>query len=131
MAQIHEICDKSCEILQRTNDGDDLEPKHLKLIEMAVNGELNEKGIEALNELHKMVMTTGYKKPFFHSIEHLTIDNIGYVYWKGKQVEHYTLSWAYSEGAHKSATELARRCKIIEGRGEIPNSVNAIWSWKD
>lgn len=130
MADIHEICDRSCEILQRTDDGDRLDPRHLKLIELAVNGALNEKGLQALSDLHKMVMTTGYIKPFFHGIEHLTIDNIGYVYWKGTQVEHYTLSWAYSDKAKKEALELARRCKVIEGRGEKPDYRNTIWTWE-
>ncbi len=44
--EIHSTCDMACDILQRTNDGDDLEPMHLKLIEDAVNGFLNEKGIQ-------------------------------------------------------------------------------------
>ncbi len=128
--QLSEISDKSCEILQRTNDGDDLDTRHLKLIENAVNGFLNEKGIGAFNELHKMVITTGYIKPFFHGIEHLTIDNVGYVYWKDTQVEHYELNWAYSDKAKKEAIELARRCKIIEERGEKPGNRNVIWNWK-
>lgn len=128
--EISNICDKSCEILERTDDGDNLDPRHLKLIEMAVNGQLNEKGLQALSDIHKMVMTTGYIKPFFHGIEHLTIDNVGYVYWKGTQVEHYDLWWAYSDEAKKEALELVRRCKVIEDRGEKPDYRNTIWTWE-
>jgi len=119
----------ACDILQRTNDGDDLDPIHLKLIEDAVNGFLNEKGIEYFKEIHKSVISGQYKKPPFHGIENMTIDHIGYVHWKGVIVEHYTLSWAYSEEAHKSALELERRCKILESRGIIPDTNSAIWNW--
>lgn len=129
MEQIHDVCDKSCEILQRTNDGDDLEPMHLKLIEDAVNGFLNEKGIEIFNELLITVINGQHKKPLFHGIEHLTIDHIGYVYWKGHQVEHYELPWAYSEEAHRAAIELARRCETLESRGIVPSVNSAIWGW--
>lgn len=129
--EIKSVCDMSCEILERTHDGDNLDPLHLKLIEMAVNGTCNEKGLQVLKDIHKMVMTEGYKKPFFHDIEHLTIDNIGYVYWKGQQVEHYTLSFAFSQDAKKEAQELARRCKIIEERGEIPDNRKVIWTWSE
>ena len=38
------MCDKACEILQRTNDGDDLAPNHLWLVQEMVNGHLNERG---------------------------------------------------------------------------------------
>ena len=36
---------KATDILERTNDGNDLSPTHLKLLELAVNNQLNEKGI--------------------------------------------------------------------------------------
>ncbi len=131
MAQIKETCDKACEILQRTNDGDDLDPKHLKLVEMAVNGFLNEGGTTVFNELYETVITTGYIKPFLHGIQHLTIDNVGYVYWKGKTVEHYELPWAYSDEARIAALDLERRCKILESRGVVPTNRTAIWEWND
>jgi hypothetical protein len=36
--------DKTIEVLERTNDGDELSPLHLKLFEWAVNGALNDEG---------------------------------------------------------------------------------------
>lgn len=36
--EIKSTCDKACEILQRTGDGNSLSPQHLKLTELAVNG---------------------------------------------------------------------------------------------
>ncbi len=129
--EISSTCDMACDILKITNDGNDLDPLDLKLLEMAVNGLLNDAGIAAFKELYEKVTKTGYKKPFFHNIENLTIDHIGYVSWKGKQVEHYTLSWAFSEEAKKEALELARRCKIIEQRGDVPTTSNVIGSWNE
>jgi len=131
MAQIKETCDKACEILKRTNDGDDLDPKHLKLVEMAVNGFLNEAGITAFNDLYTTVTAPGYVKPFFHNIQHLTIDHAGYVYWKGKEVEHYESPWAYSEEARIAALDLERRCKILDSRGVVPTIRTVIWEWND
>ncbi len=45
------LCDRACEILQATNDGDDLAPEHLKLVELAVNGFLSDYGETAFTEL--------------------------------------------------------------------------------
>jgi len=127
-AILQSTCDKACEILHKTRDGEDLDPQHLKLLEMAVNGFLNDEGKAAFEELYTKVQA-GYQKPWFHGIEHLTRDHVGYVLWKGKRVEHYDSPWAYSAKAKKSAEEVARRCRILESRGEIPTTHNVIWTW--
>jgi len=124
------VSDKAIAILRKTNDGDDLAPEHLKLLEMAVNGFLNAVGDVAFHELYQNVMS-GYKKPWFHGIENMTNDHIGYVYWKGTVVEHYDLYWAYSAEAKVAAQELSRRCKILEERGITPTTTTAIWTWED
>lgn len=118
------------EILQATNDGDNLDPQHLKLVELAVNGLLNEAGKAAFAELLANVRS-GYTKPWFHGIEHLTRDHEGYVRWKGHAVEHYEPTYASTADAQKEAGEIARRCRIIEARGQTPNTGNVIWSWPD
>ena len=117
-------------ILRKTNDGDDLDPQHLKLLEMAVNGFLNDKGEAAFEELYASVQA-GYQKPWLHGVENLTIDHVGYVRWKGTIVEHYELSSAYSAESRVEAQELGRRCRILESRGKIPTTLNAIWTWED
>ena len=123
-------CDKAIAILQATSDGDNLAPLDLKLVESAVNGFLTEEGIKAFNRLHETVIAGKYKQPWFHSIENMTIDHVGYIYWKGIVVEHYERPWAYSEQAKESAKELERRCKILESK-DIPLSVTtAIWRWE-
>jgi len=122
-------CDKACDILRRTNDGNDLANEHLSLLQAAVNGHLTEEGLTAFDQLHSTILQGKYKKPDFHSIPDLTIDQSGFVYWKNQQIEHYTLSWAYSQEAKKAAKELVRRCKIIEARGELINTTTVVLQW--
>jgi hypothetical protein len=52
--------DEVIEILRATHDGDDLSPLDLKLTELAINGFLSEKGVEAFNALLANVRA-GYK----------------------------------------------------------------------
>jgi len=122
--------DLAIEILRKTNDGDDLDPSDLKFLERAVNGFLNEQGEVAFEAFYNDVMT-GYKKPWFHGVENLTIEHSGYVRWKGSIVEHYDLHWAYSAEAKAQAQELGRRCLILESRGQTPTTRNAISTWED
>jgi hypothetical protein len=123
------ISDLAIEIMRSTKDGDNLAPQHLKLVERAVNGFLNEQGEVEFYELVSNVRK-GYVKPWFHDIENLTIDHAGYVYWKDKQVEHYTPRWAYTDDAKQAATELARRCRHLESIGAEVNGTNAVWKWE-
>lgn len=53
--------DMAIEILEHTNDGDDLEAAQLKLVENAVNGFLNGYGETLFKGLHKQVMAGEYK----------------------------------------------------------------------
>lgn len=117
------------EILERTNDGNDLAPEHLKLLENAVNGFLNRKGIEMFAEVHRQVVSGQYRKPWLHDIEHLTRDHEGYVYWKGHHVEHWNSCLVHSEEGRRQGLELARRCMIIEERGEVPDVGKTVWFW--
>jgi hypothetical protein len=122
-------CDKAIEILQATSDGDKLAPLDLKLVENAVNGVLNEEGIKVFNQLHETIAAGKYKQPWFHGIENMTIDHVGYVYWKGEIVEHYEQPWAYSKDAKENAQELKRRCEILESKGIPLNITTVIWNW--
>lgn len=45
------LADNAIEILQKARDGEDLDPQHLKLVELAVNGFLNENGRYLFTEL--------------------------------------------------------------------------------
>ncbi len=122
--------DMAIDILRNTNDGDDLDPQHLKLLEMAVNGFLNANGETAFRKLHASVQV-GYQKPWFHDVEHLTISHSGYVRWKNSIVEHYDISSAYSAKLKAEAQELGERCAILEAKGIEPTVRTAICDWED
>jgi ABC-type glycerol-3-phosphate transport system substrate-binding protein len=124
-----ETCEKAITILQKTNDGDDLDPMDLKLVELAVNDFLNDEGKQAFQKLFDDV-NKGYVAPWFHGIENMRRDQVGYVYWKGKQVEHYDSPWAYTADGKKSAEELAARCRHLESIGVTVNPTTTVWQWE-
>jgi hypothetical protein len=108
------LLDQAIEILQKTNDGNSLTPQDLHLVQCACNGPLTELGEVAFAELHSRVASGEYAKAphWFHGIENLTIDHEGYVYWKGRQVEHYSFDDVDREKA--SAQKLAAKCLKLE-----------------
>ena len=122
-------CDKAIAILQATSDGDKLASIDLSLVESAVNGFLTTEGIKAFNKLHETVAAGKYKQPWFHGIENMTIDHVGYVYWKSARIEHYEQPWAYSKDAKENAIELKRKCDILESKGIPLNITTVIWNW--
>jgi hypothetical protein len=101
--------EQSIEIIRATHDGDDLAPPDLKLVELAVNGWLNEAGEVAFAELLANVRR-GYKPPWFMGIEHMTRDHQRYVYWKGQRVEHYDHDFWQQDGL---AGAYEARCRRI------------------
>jgi hypothetical protein len=122
------LADQAIEILQKTSDGDDLDPGHLKLLELAVDGRLNIAGKGAFAALLASVRS-GYVKPWFHGVEHLTRDQEGYVYWKGNTVEHITGNLVLNDEGKAYALELARRCAILEAQGLTPTTRDVVWTW--
>lgn len=124
------LCEQAIEILEKTHDGNDLCPSHLKMIENAINGFLSEEGIKAFNELHHQTIIYGYKKPWFHGVEHVTLDNDWYVYWKGIRVEHYSLNVPSIDWT-KTAEEFASICKDMEAKGIEVNAQNYLkYCWE-
>ena len=124
------ICEKAIEILNKSNDGNDLDPAELKIVEMAVNGFLNEDGIESFNQLHESVRSGNYHKPYLCGIEHLTRDHEGYIYWKDQEVEHFTFSAMTSEEVQVQSAEVEKRCLHLESiKAEISTN-SVIWNWE-
>ena len=118
----HDVCEMACEILHPTHDGDLLEPHLLALLEGAVNGWLPPEREHLFLILHDTVKRGDYIRPWFHGIEHLFRDHVGYVYWKGKQIEHYSFTnW---EREDKAAHKLADCCRLMESRGLEINLTN-------
>ncbi|KKL20041.1 hypothetical protein LCGC14_2459430 [marine sediment metagenome] len=124
------VCEKACFILTKTNDGDDLSPQHLYLLQEMVNGHLTKWGEQEFEKLY-LSAQAGYVKPWFHGIEHMTVDHIGYVLWKGRVVEHYDSPWRWTQEAKAQAEEVARRCRHLESIEVVPSTKNIIWTWPD
>ena len=121
-------CEKAIEILQRTHDGNDLAPQHLRLVELAVNDMVTEVGQAAFEQLYTQIAGNTYVQPWYHEIENLRKDHRGYVYWKGIQVDHYSLD--KYEDAHEAALELADRCRTLEMLGLPVSTAHQSW-WFD
>ena len=128
--ETQERCDMAIEILRATNDGDQLAPQHLYLVQEWVNDNLNKYGELLFADLYIQIKAGTYKKPWLHEVENLTKDHTGYVYWKDVQIEHYSFygkdAW---EEEGNAAVELGRRCRILERKGMEVSCNNAIWKW--
>lgn len=122
------LADHAVEILQRTHDGDNLDPSHLKLVELAVNGCLNDAGKGAFTAFLANVRD-GYTKPWFHGVEHITHNHAGDVLWKGRPIEHVSSGYAHGDEAKTYTQELARRCLILEKRAITPGTLHVVWNW--
>lgn len=120
------LSEMAIEILRATNDGDELAPTDLYLLQLAVNGSLNERGLAAFKALHSNAMQ-GYKPPWHLGIEHMTKDQEGYIYWKGTAVEHYDFAKLDEEKA--AAEELAERCRYLESINVTPTVRSTVWDW--
>ena len=92
------ITEIPCAILRATNDGNDLSGEDLWLVQEMCDHGLNEAGEVAFYDLAARV-ERGYVKPWLHGVEHLTKDHVGYVYWRGVRVEHYSYEDAEREAA--------------------------------
>lgn len=109
--------EKAIEILRETSDGNNLAPRDLSLLQAAVNNDLSEKGIEVFNKLHEQVMAGTYDKSkvYYYGVEYMTKDGQGYIYYKGKHVEHYS----YRDSAEELSAlkRLQARCVLLEKKG--------------
>ena len=126
-----DFCELACDILRATKDGDELAPPDLKLLELAVNGFLNEAGKAAFMELHRnATKPEGYTVPWFLGIEHITRDHERYIYWKGVRVEHFDHDhWRqerWRERMKADAEALALHCVDLEAHGVTPTWQNVI-----
>ncbi len=123
--QVFNLCTN---ILGKTNDGDDLSGSDLALIEGAVNGHLSERGLVVLYQLNYKVEQGSYEIPAFCGVDNLTRDNQGFVFWKGKQIEHYDHDhWAqpgWEKEMQKDAEELGRICQYLDDEGIAVNFTN-------
>jgi hypothetical protein len=124
-----ETIERALAIIRATKDGDALAPRDLKIVELAVNGFLNEEGEKLFQKLYEDVAAGTYRWPWYKEIEHLTLDHEGYVRRKGREVEHFELAYAYGARSTEYAKEIARRCAFLEEHGVEPTT-HAIVHWE-
>lgn len=142
--------DEVVTILRSTNDGNDLADWQLCLCQDAINGGLNERGIEVIDKLLELVSSgEPYKfsvklfmKKFFgiepegelspfDSVPDLTYDQQGYIYWKGECVDHYT--YPESEESYPRLWNLINKCRHLENLGLPPGTAKGTFKmqwWK-
>lgn len=110
---------QAMDLLRLSNDGEDLPPEDISLIQQVVNSGLDaltKEGQEYWNNLHQSMVDGTYIRPWLHNQENLLKDHEGYVTWKGIKIEHYSFrDW---EKEATSAKELASICREIENRGQ-------------
>lgn len=102
-------------ILHFTQDGDLLHPRDLKLVECVVNGMvLSAEGAKYWSNLVESARDGRYTSDWFCGIEGLTRNHVGYVFWKGHEVEHYDLIPGREEETRAQARILAAICRTLD-----------------
>lgn len=123
--------EKALQILEATADGSKLSPKHLHLLELAVNNYLSPKGQQAFDELHQQVITGSYDAStvYLYGAPYITKDHEGYIYYKGQHIDHFTHKiW---EEEKRDAFRAFKRCQLLESKGVQINSVTYCWRVED
>jgi hypothetical protein len=121
------MCEDVCELLSLTNDGNKLAPKHLSLVQLVVNGDASDYGITEFYKILNQAREGKYDaaKVWFHNIENMTTDSIGYVYYKGIHIDHF--SYRDRRAEKIKVIQLAERCKALEAKGIEVSCGNAIF----
>jgi len=117
--------DQVSTILRNTHDGDVLDPSDLALVQAVVNGGpsvLSSNGRIHWDQLVERTANGTYNRQWFCGIEHLTRDHVGYVYWKGRRVEHYSYSRDRKHAEIQAAKTLAAICLRVESLGQEVSS---------
>jgi len=70
--------------------------------------------------------------PLYGIDERLRIEYDGYVFWKGREIEHFSGSLLEdSEHSRATALELIRRCEALEARDAEVNTTSVVWNWNN
>lgn len=125
-----QLFDQSIEILQATNDGNKLAPRHLYLLQEGINGNLSEEGVEALLQLHKEVCidkTYDPLKVYYFGVEHMTRDHTGYIYFKGHHIDHFSYGRGRGEEEKAALVRAQKICLLLEKKGHPIDSSTYCW----
>lgn len=121
--------DQAMLVLRQTQDGEALAPRDLRLVELVVNfgvGALSADGQSRWDEVVRMASHSAYVRPWPHGVEHLTRGVGGYVYWRNREVEHY--SFRDPDAERQAAVTLGACCRRLEalGRQVCPREIWAV-----
>ncbi|MEH2067889.1 MAG: hypothetical protein V7K47_06935 [Nostoc sp.] len=105
--------EKCMEVLELSNDGKQLSPRHLSLVQATIDGNLSELGQQELDRIYDLLKADNYCD-WFYGIENLTQSHSGRVYWKGQLVECFGFDDDDREEEKASAEEVAERCRYLE-----------------
>jgi hypothetical protein len=111
------VHEQALDILRNTKDGDELDSRDLLLLQDVVNSAgkcLTPTGLRYWSRLRERTANGSYQRQPFCGVSGLRRDQVGYVYWRGVLVEHY--SHMDDEKMTKDARVLGAICKSIENR---------------
>jgi hypothetical protein len=111
--------EQALQVLRATDDGDELAPRDLWLLERVVNhgrGRLGARDLARWNEVVDLTSRNAYGQSWLHGVEHLTKTQQGNVCWKGCSVEHYSFGDRLEE-ERAAAHRLGACCRFLEANG--------------
>lgn len=118
---------KAIAILEKTNNGSNLAPRHLNLVQLVVNKHASDYGLEAFDKLYEQIIKGTYDKSkiYFYNVEHMTKDSVGYIYYKGQQIGHF--SYDDREEERIATFRAAKRCRLLEKKGHPIDPLTYCW----
>lgn len=114
------------EVLEQTNDGEDLLPEDLSLVMSSIHSDKEDPSAELCN-LHTAVFDGTYANTCWYVVEPFTIDHEGYVYYKNQMVEHF--SEPNTVSSHVEIHKLKQRCEYLEENNLTVSLTNAVLIW--
>lgn len=118
------------DIEDRTDGGAGIGQKEIELYWIAKYRTLSDLGLKEFGERHTAVMNSKYQPSWFGGVTFFTQDTHGYVYFKGREVEHYDKMMDPAKITNR-LLELERRCLYLESKGEPVNTKTVVWQWEN
>ena len=116
------------DILRASNDGNDLDPVALHLVEVAANGRLNEKGVQLLTTMCEKLRQGTWRPFWLHGIPQLSAKADGTVLWRMRHPVA-TLPNPLDPEHSGYLLTLAERCRHLEALGLAPSVARVGYYW--
>ena len=117
--------EKALAIIQHSNEGRDLDPLHLRMVELACNKQFSRIDLKVLDQLYQQVVIhKDYQKPWLAGVPFMRVDHAGYIRYKGQVVEHYSLDEMLTADIRDQVVTLQQACLQMESAGIPITSLN-------